>query len=184
MAERICPWWMGYFLLSPLRRLYHNPAKILAPYVRQGMHVLDVGPGMGFFTIPLVRYVAPAGRVYCIDVQKKMLTALKKRAQRANVIDRLDIRICSADSLGIDDLINKIDFILAFAVVHEIHVQENFFRELFDALKPKGLLLMSEPKNHVTEKSYKTSLAIAEESGFRIVDNPEIPKNHSVLMSK
>lgn len=32
MSKRVCPWWLGYWLLNPLRRLIHNPDKILAPY--------------------------------------------------------------------------------------------------------------------------------------------------------
>ena len=50
-------------LASPLRRLLHDPAKILAPYVREGMTVLEPGPGMGFFTLDLARRVGASGRV-------------------------------------------------------------------------------------------------------------------------
>ncbi len=53
--EKVCPWWAGYFLASPLRQLFQDPAKILAPYVREGMTVLEPGPGMGFFTLELAR---------------------------------------------------------------------------------------------------------------------------------
>ena len=54
MAEWVCPWWLGYFLASPIRRWMQDPAKILAPHVREGMIVLEPGPGMGFFTLELV----------------------------------------------------------------------------------------------------------------------------------
>ncbi|MBU1207873.1 MAG: hypothetical protein KKH04_13245 [Proteobacteria bacterium] len=53
MAEHVCPVWVGYLLASPLRKLFQNPKKILEPYVQKDMKVLDVGPGMGFFTLPL-----------------------------------------------------------------------------------------------------------------------------------
>jgi len=39
----VCPVWVGYLLASPLRKLLQNPDKILAPYVKPGMTVLDVG---------------------------------------------------------------------------------------------------------------------------------------------
>ena len=58
MSKRVCPWWLGYILVSPLRRLLLNPRELLAPYVKAGMTVLEPGPGMGFFTIEL----APHGR--------------------------------------------------------------------------------------------------------------------------
>jgi len=44
MGHRVCPWWIGYLLASPLRRwLGQDPVKILSPYVREGMTVLEPG---------------------------------------------------------------------------------------------------------------------------------------------
>jgi hypothetical protein len=51
MAHRVCPWWLGYLLVNPLRRLVQNPVALLQPYVAEGMTVLEPGPGMGFFTL-------------------------------------------------------------------------------------------------------------------------------------
>ena len=45
-AHRVCPWWMGYLLASPVRQLVHRPAEILAAHVGPGMTVLEPGPGM------------------------------------------------------------------------------------------------------------------------------------------
>ena len=73
MAHRVCPWWLGYLLASPLRRLMYDPARILTPHVREGMTVLEPGPAMGFFTLELARRVGPAGRVVAVDIQEKML---------------------------------------------------------------------------------------------------------------
>ena len=69
----VCPWWLGYLCIGPIRRLQHDPARILAPYVSEGMTVLEPGPGMGFFTLELARIVGPAGRVIAVDVQPKMI---------------------------------------------------------------------------------------------------------------
>jgi hypothetical protein len=43
MTEHVCPWWMGYLIDNPLRRLIHNPEKILAPYVTAGTTAMGVG---------------------------------------------------------------------------------------------------------------------------------------------
>ena len=49
MAEHtICPWWVGYILASPIRKLVQDPARMLKPFVRIGMTALEPGPGMGF----------------------------------------------------------------------------------------------------------------------------------------
>jgi ubiquinone/menaquinone biosynthesis C-methylase UbiE len=60
--EHVCPWWIGYLLASPLRRLVQKPEVILRPFLSNGMRVLEVGPGMGFFTLPMARMVGSAGR--------------------------------------------------------------------------------------------------------------------------
>jgi tRNA A58 N-methylase Trm61 len=52
-------------LVNPLRRLVHAPLALLRPYVKEGMTVLEPGPGMGFFTLDLARLVGPTGRVGC-----------------------------------------------------------------------------------------------------------------------
>ena len=44
MGNRVCPWWLGYFLASPVRRLFQDPAAIVQPYIREGMTVLEPGP--------------------------------------------------------------------------------------------------------------------------------------------
>ena len=96
MAKRVCPWWLGYFLASPLRRLVYDPASILAPYVRSGTTVLEPGPGMGFFTLELARRVGDSGRVVAVDVQPRMLAGLKRRAAKAGVLDRVDVRLAGS----------------------------------------------------------------------------------------
>ncbi len=67
MSARVCPWWLGWLLASPVRKLFHDPARIVAPHVQEGMTVLEPGPGMGFFTLELARRVGPAGRVIAVD---------------------------------------------------------------------------------------------------------------------
>lgn len=83
--QRVYPWWLGYLLVSPLRRLSQNPGKVLAPYVREGMTVLEPGRGMGFFTLELARLVGPSGRVVAVDIQPRMLAGLRRRAARAGL---------------------------------------------------------------------------------------------------
>ena len=114
--HRVCPWWFGYLLLGPIRRLRHDPSTILAPYVREGMTVLEPGPEMGFFTLELARRVGPTGRVIAVDVQPKMIERLKRRAANGNLAERIDARVTRADSMGLD-ILDSIDFILAFAAV-------------------------------------------------------------------
>jgi|SRR5579884_344259 len=154
MSKRVCPWWLGYFLASPVRRwISDDPRKLLAPYVREGMTVLEPGPGMGFFTVPLAELVGASGRVIAVDLQPRMIAGLKRRVAKAGLAGRVESRVVAADSLSVSDLAGKVDFILAFALVHEMPSSSRFFQEVGAAAKSGAKLLLAEPAGHVKEKN-------------------------------
>ena len=184
MGTHVCPWYLGYFLANPLRRLFQNPEIILSPYIRSGMKVLEVGPGMGFFSIPMARLVGETGRIYCVDLQEKMLKNLQRRASKKHLLDRIDIRLCSESSLQINDLTGIVDFALAFAVVHEVPDQRQLFAEIIQSLKKDGLLLISEPQGHVTKEEFENTLFIVQSNGMKLLDSPNIKKSHSAVLKK
>ena len=180
----VCPWWIGYFLISPLRRLWQNPGEIIAPYVKEGMIVLEIGPGMGFFSLELARRVGARGKVICVDVQKKMLDVLKKRAVKVGLAGRITGVIASNDSLGLDEYKGSADFTLLFAVVHEVPDQAGLFRQLCHAMKPGGVALLSEPKGHVTDQDFLRTLEVAKAAGFTSGDSPDIKHALSSVLKK
>jgi len=183
-THRVFPWWAGYLLANPLRKLLQNPDKILAPYIKQGMTVLEIGPGMGFFSIPMARMIGANGQIICVDIQDKMLLRLKKRALKSGVQQQIQTRLCTSESLKIEDLSGKIDFALLFAVVHEVPDSGNLWKEVTRTLKKGGSVLFSEPKRPVSEEEFRNSVALAEEEGLKVVDRPEIRKSRSVALQK
>jgi SAM-dependent methyltransferase len=183
MANHVCPWWLGYVLVSPLRRLWQPPDKILAPFVGEGMTVLEPGCGMGFFTLDLARIVGPKGRVVAVDLQARMLAGLRRRAARAGLLDRIDVRLAQPNRLGTADLAGQVDVALALHVVHEVPNAAGFFGEIAATLRPDGRLLFVEPRGHVSEDAFAASLAIAEQAGFRVVDRPHIRRDPAALLA-
>ncbi|MEW9124967.1 MAG: class I SAM-dependent methyltransferase [Thermotaleaceae bacterium] len=184
MSNRVCPWWLGYFLLNPLRGIIQSPEKILREYIGKEMKVLDIGCGMGYFTLPIARILDDNGRVIAVDLQQKMLQSLNKRAKQANLLNKIEARLCTQNSLKIDDLSGEIDFVLAFAVVHEIPDKEQFFNEVDRVLRRGGMLLIAEPKGHVKEEEFNDSIGLAQSKGFYIVDRPKIGRSLSVVLKK
>jgi len=183
-VSHTCPWWFGYFLLNPFRRLAQGPARVLGPFVRPGMLVVEPGCGMGFFTLDLARMVGPRGRVVAIDLQEKMLAGLRRRAARAGLEGGIDVRLARPDRLGIDDLAGQVDLVLAFYVVHEIQDPAAFFGEIAVALKADGAVLVVEPPLHVSRAAFEASLAVAAGAGLRVARRPGIGPNKAALLAK
>lgn len=148
------------------------------------MTVIEPGPGMGFFTLELARRVGPSGRVVAVDVQPKMLDALKRRARKAGLADRIDARLVQPQSMGLEDLAGRADFALAFAVVHEIPDNARFFSETAAALKPGGLLLLVEPSGHVTPAEFDQELSLASQAGLAVAGRPEVRSSHAAVLKK
>lgn len=185
MAHRVCPWWIGYLLASPMRRwMSENPEILLAPYIRPGMTVLEPGPGMGYFTLPTARMLGPSGRVIAVDIQPRMLASLKRRARSAGLLDRIETRLAQPDHMGLDDLRGVVDFALAFAVVHEMPSPAAFFAEAAAALKPGGLLLFAEPAGHVNPETFATELEAAQVVGLAEVSRPTIRRSIAAVLKK
>ncbi|MGA2186571.1 MAG: class I SAM-dependent methyltransferase [Bryobacteraceae bacterium] len=184
MSHHVCPWWLGYLLASPLRRFSQDPAAILSPYIREGMTVLEPGPGMGFFTLELARRVGASGRVVAVDIQPKMLAVLKRRLAKRGLLAGVDARLAEPDSLGLADLNGTVDFALAFAMVHELPDAALFFAEVAASLKPGASVLLAEPRGHVKPPDFEAELKLAAEAGLRVTDRPSIPRSHSALLTK
>jgi len=183
-GHRVCPWWLGYWLASPLRRVYYRPSTILSPYVHTGMTVLEPGPGMGFFTVELARLVGASGRVVAVDIQSKMLDGLRRRLSKAGLADRVDMRLAKPGSMGVNDLSGVVDFVFAFAVVHELPSADSFFLEVHKVLKPGGQLLLCEPTGHVSNELFEAERAAAARAGLLPVQGPVIRRSRATLFKK
>jgi len=178
--RHVCPWWVCFTFDNFIRRLFHNPENILAPYVHEGDTVLDVGPGMGYFSIPLARMVGDKGKVIAADVQAPMLSALERRAQKQGLEGRIVPHLCKTDSIGVRD---PVDFALAFWMVHEVPDQSRFFHEMKDLLQPVGKFLLAEPVMHVSRRMFEETVKRAEEAGFMVTETPRIFMSRAAVLS-
>jgi ubiquinone/menaquinone biosynthesis C-methylase UbiE len=176
--HRICSWRRAYLFDNFLRRLLHRPGKLLGPYVRPGMAVLDAGCGMGIFSIGMARLVGSKGRVVSADVQPEMLRVLRDRAERAGVGDRIETRLVAENGLGLD---GPFDFALAMWMVHEVPDRKALFEDFRRCIRPGGLLLVAEPPLHVSRAHFEESVRIAEGCGFRRVPPPRVLGSRAAL---
>ncbi len=175
----VCPWWLIYTFDNPLRRLVQKPERILQDIVRPGDACLDLGCGIGFFTIPLARIVGPSGSVTAADLQPEMLSGVKRRAEKAGLLSRIRFHQVELSGLSFDA---EFDLALAFWMVHEVPDQESLLQQICRALKPGGRFLLAEPKGHVRQAAFDRTVDIAEKTGLTKVKPLDVIFSHAVLL--
>ncbi len=163
--NHVCPWWLAFTFDNPLRPLLHDPDKMLRGLVAPGQTAIDLGCGMGYFSVALARLVGENGRVVAVDLQDKMLQKVERRAQRAGVERRIRLHQCQPNHLGISE---SADFVLAFWMMHEVPDKSEFLRQVRGLLKPKARLLIVEPKLHVSASSFQKTIDLALANGFEL----------------
>lgn len=179
--NRVCPVELAGGLDNRIRRWLQNPRKILAPFIRAGMTVLDFGCGPGFFTLDVARLVGPSGRVIAADLQDGMLRKLEEKIRGTELEPRIALHRCGKKAIGWPD---PVDFILAFYMVHELPDPDAFFREIGSMLKTDGHALIVEPPFHVSKADFDRMLQKARESGFHPAQRPKVFLSKAVLLQK
>jgi ubiquinone/menaquinone biosynthesis C-methylase UbiE len=178
--NRICPVELANSLDSKIRRWLQDPYKILSPYVSEGMKVLDVGCGPGFFSIELAKMVGQSGKVFSIDLQDGMLQKLRNKISGTSLEGIINLIKCEKDIINVPE---KVDFILAFYMVHEVPNKESFFETLKNIINEKGELLIVEPKLfHVSKKEFDLTIEKAEAVGFKAIKGPKLPFSFSSIL--
>jgi len=180
----VCPWWLGYALSCPLRRLFERPETLLGPHVSSGMQVLEPGCGMGYFSLPLARMVGPSGRVVCLDVQPEMVAGLLRRARRAGLSDRIEASVCRSMDLGLARWAGRFDLAAAIHMVHEVADPERLLGELHDALRPGGRLLLVEPRGHVSPARFEATLEAASRAGLQTLERLSPRRRLAALLAR
>lgn len=176
-----CPWPCAYLFDHAGRRLFQRPERILAPYLDEGMTALDVGAGMGFFSLAMARLVGKGGHVIAVDVQQPILDVLMRRARRRRLADRIRTSRCEAGALSLDE---PVDFALAMWAVHEVVDYPGLFRGVAACLKSGGRFLLAEPKLHVSRRRFGAFVESVEEAGLRLVDRPRVGLSLAALFTR
>ncbi|MCF8373618.1 MAG: class I SAM-dependent methyltransferase [Bacteroidales bacterium] len=180
-SQRVCPVEAAGGLDTRFRKWVQNPQKILKPYIHENMTILDVGCGPGFFTLEIAKMLNGTGKVIAADLQQGMLDKVKVKISGTDLEQRIDLHRCEADSLNISQ---KVDFALAFYVVHEFPNQMTLFNELNFILNPGGKFLIVEPKFHVNKTGFNQMVSSLEKVGFKILEKPKVFFSRSVLVQK
>lgn len=180
-SNRVCPVQIAGRFNSRIRRWIQNPGRILRSYVSEGMTVLDLGCGPGFFTLEMARMVGPSGRVIGCDLQEGMLQLLEGQIRGTAFQEVVTLHQCEKNHIGLSV---EVDFILLFYVFHEIPSQEDCFREMGTLLRPDGQVLIVEPPFHVSKAAFEDTVGKARDAGFVVVGRPRVPFSKTVVLKR
>lgn len=179
--RHVCPRWFCFTFDNAFRKLIHRPRELILPYLTPGAAALDVGAGIGYFTIPMARAVGPSGRVIAADVQPAMLSAIERRARRAGLSDRVRTHLSQDAALGVAEIV---DFALAFWSLHEAPEPAKLLADIQAVLRPGGLFLLVEPRLHVSPQQFEELIAAASASGFSLRDRPKVALSRAALLAR
>jgi len=180
-STSVCSSQHAWALDNWIRRLAHNPRKIVGGYIKEGQTVLDLGSGPGMFSIAMAEMVGEKGKVISVDIQEEMLQMLKRKSERAGFESRISVHKSQPDKIGVSE---EVDFALAFYMVHEVPNREGFLREVTATLKPNGKLLIVEPIFHVSKSSFEETAKTAKSAGLRVTSWPKIFFSRAVLLQR
>jgi len=161
-----CPSLVGWALESPLYERITGTEKTLERIgLLPGQRVLEVGPGPGRLLLPAARKVLPGGEVVGIDIQRGMIERLKERARAAGA-PNLKAILGDATQPMVPE--SSFDVVFLVTTLGEIPDRPAVLSQCFRALKPGGVLSISEmlPDPHYQSKA--TVKRLAEAAGFQI----------------
>jgi len=126
-------------LSSPARDAWQKPDQVVGALgLKAGETACDIGSGPGYFTLRLARAVGPSGFVYAIDVEARMLQALRERIERARVRNVAPVLALSDDPLLPP---GACDVVLVVNTYHHFPDRAGYLKRLRQSLKPHGRLV-------------------------------------------
>jgi len=158
----VCPLAMAGMLDSKIRNFFHNPNKILKPYIRQNMTIMDIGCGTGVFSTKAAELLEGTGKVISVDMQEGMLEKLKNKIKGRVIEKNIVLHKCTQDRLNITE---NADLVLMIYVVHEVPNKENMFNEILPLINKNGLLMIIEPK-FVSKNEFEKIINMVKKRGF------------------
>ncbi|MBM4124349.1 MAG: methyltransferase domain-containing protein [Nitrospira sp.] len=161
-----CPVWLRWFveLDNPFAR--NNRASVILDHLdlQPGMTVLDLGCGPGRLTVPAAQRVGRDGRVVAVDLQAGMLARAKEKARAADLSNIEFVQAGAGEGkLGL----GRFDRAILVTVLGEIPDRTGALREIFDALRPGGILSVTETLFDPHYQSRQTVARLAGEVGFK-----------------
>jgi ubiquinone/menaquinone biosynthesis C-methylase UbiE len=159
-----CPYSQRFWVEAPHPFITRERLReILEP--SPGERLLELGPGTGYYALPVAEWLAPGGRLDVLDVQQEMLDHTLRRAAEHG-IDNITPARADARELPYPD--DSFDGAYLVTVLGEIPDQDAALRELQRVVKPGGRIVVGELFGDPHMVSHGALARRAEAAGLRV----------------
>jgi ubiquinone/menaquinone biosynthesis C-methylase UbiE len=135
-----CPYGQRFWVEAPHPLITRRRLRgLLSP--RPGERVLEVGPGTGYYTLDVARWLAPSGRLDILELQQEMLDHTMRRARERGLTN---VTASQGDAGRLPYHDATFDAAFLVTVLGEIPDQDAALGELARVLKPGGRLVVGE----------------------------------------
>jgi ubiquinone/menaquinone biosynthesis C-methylase UbiE len=168
-GSRACPYSWRWMLDNLPRRVVHPLRSTVDGFhIDRGHTVLELGPGIGYFTGEVARRLGPEGRLVCVDIQSEMIGALRRRLLREGVTNALPM---VGDALGLPLADSSVDCAFLVTVLGELPDRPKALAELRRVLKPSGILSITETLPDPDYQFADVVRDLCRASGFRLLEH-------------
>jgi ubiquinone/menaquinone biosynthesis C-methylase UbiE len=151
---------------NPLRHRLQPPDVMAARHaIQPGMHVLEIGPGSGTYTLGLAARVGQAGHITAVDIAPGVIDSLQARLDAA-AVPNVTAQVADALALPFPD--DYFDAVSMIAVISEIPSGHIALAEMKRVLKPDGILATSELLPDADYRPAGYLIRKIEKAGFRL----------------
>jgi ubiquinone/menaquinone biosynthesis C-methylase UbiE len=168
-GTRACPYSWRWILDNLPRRVVHPLRSTVDGFhINRGRTVLELGPGTGYFTVEVASRLGPEGRLVCVDIQPKMIAALRRRLQREAVTNALPL---VGNALALPLAGRSLDCAFLVTVLGEVPDRLKALAELRRVLKPGGVLSITESLPDPDHQFPDVVRDLCRASGFRLLEH-------------
>ena len=159
-----CPYSQRFWVEAPHPFITRDRLReILEP--RRGERLLEVGPGTGYYSLPVAGWLTPGGSLDVLDVQQEMLDHTLGRAGEAG-IENIAATLADARELPFED--DSFDGAYLVTVLGEIPDQDAALRELRRVVRPGGRIVVGELFGDPHMVTHGALASRAEAAGLRV----------------
>ena len=156
-----------YLINNPIRRRFSPPEKVIDHMdIHEGMKVLEVGPGTGFYTFEAARCTGASGHVYAVDIEPKAIARLNERIKQKGA-KNITAKVASAYKIPFSN--NSIDRAFMVGVLPEVPDKRKALCEIHRVLKKEGLLILGECLIDPDYPRRKTEIGWCQDAGFELM---------------